>query len=176
MRLETLNGFSAMNSGIDMEIANAGQIGGDHYKSTYQHWDLVVNCDLGYLEGQVTKYVSRWKKKNGVQDLEKALHFAMKMHEVMDVVKRPTVPVINRLEESRKFIEVNGYSGFDALIIRVFASWNNISDVEIGKELIANYIEHIKNPPVADYMSPRILGGGGGAVTQGFGGGGAAPR
>ena len=30
---------------------------------------------VGYFEGCVIKYVSRWRKKNGVEDLKKARHF-----------------------------------------------------------------------------------------------------
>ena len=30
---------------------------------------------LGFCEGNVVKYVSRWKLKNGRQDLEKARHY-----------------------------------------------------------------------------------------------------
>jgi hypothetical protein len=30
---------------------------------------------MGYLEGNVVKYVSRWRKKGGVADLEKAKHY-----------------------------------------------------------------------------------------------------
>ena len=29
---------------------------------------------LGYLEGTAVKYVSRWRAKGGIQDLEKAVH------------------------------------------------------------------------------------------------------
>jgi hypothetical protein len=30
---------------------------------------------MGYLEGNVVKYISRWRKKNGMADLEKARHY-----------------------------------------------------------------------------------------------------
>jgi hypothetical protein len=30
---------------------------------------------MGYLEGNVIKYISRWRKKNGMADLEKAKHY-----------------------------------------------------------------------------------------------------
>jgi hypothetical protein len=30
---------------------------------------------IGYFEGCVIKYVSRWKNKNGMEDLRKAKHF-----------------------------------------------------------------------------------------------------
>lgn len=63
--------------------ANAVQVGGDHYKkNAIQPWDYIVSNDLGYLEGNVVKYVSRWKDKGGRQDLEKAKHYLDKLLEV----------------------------------------------------------------------------------------------
>lgn len=62
--------------------ANATQVGGAHYKVAIEHWDFVANRGLGYFEGQVTKYVTRWRKKNGVQDLQKARHFLSKLIEL----------------------------------------------------------------------------------------------
>ena len=64
-----------------MTSVNEIQIGGDHYKSTYQHWDLVVDTGMPYLIGCTTKYVARWRKKNGKQDLEKANHYISKAKE-----------------------------------------------------------------------------------------------
>lgn len=59
--------------------ANDRQVGGSHYGGgTQQHWDMVVQHDLDYFQGQITKYVMRWKAKNGLQDLEKAQHFLEK--------------------------------------------------------------------------------------------------
>ena len=63
--------------------ANEVQVGGDHYKkNAIQPWDYIVSNDLGYLEGNVVKYVSRWKDKGGRQDLEKAKHYLDKLLEV----------------------------------------------------------------------------------------------
>lgn len=62
--------------------ANERQVAGTHYGlGTYQHWDMVADLRLGYFEGQITKYVSRWRKKNGLQDLQKADHFLQKLLE-----------------------------------------------------------------------------------------------
>lgn len=59
--------------------ANDYQVGGSHYKSrNLQHWDMVIQTNMPYLVGQATKYVSRWRDKNGVQDLMKAVHFNSK--------------------------------------------------------------------------------------------------
>ncbi len=65
-----------------MEKANDRQVGGQHYNTPIQHWDYVVANELGYFEGQITKYVTRWRSKNGLEDLEKARHFLDKLIEV----------------------------------------------------------------------------------------------
>lgn len=62
--------------------ANAIQVGGDHYKGVSQTWDYIIEHDLGYLEGNIVKYVTRHKKKGGVQDLKKAMHYLQKLIEV----------------------------------------------------------------------------------------------
>lgn len=64
------------------QSANDTQVGGAHYKSkAIQPWDYIVSNRLGYLEGNIVKYVSRWQDKNGVQDLEKARHYLDKLVE-----------------------------------------------------------------------------------------------
>ena len=37
--------------------------------------DFIVKNGLSYLEGNVVKYVSRWRKKGGIEDLRKAKHY-----------------------------------------------------------------------------------------------------
>jgi len=64
-------------------LANAQQVGGSHYKSkAIQPWDYIASNQLGYLEGNVVKYVSRWKDKGGLEDLKKAQHYLTKLIEV----------------------------------------------------------------------------------------------
>lgn len=63
--------------------ANEMQVGGNHYQTAIQHWDYVVANDLDYFQGQITKYITRWRKKNGVHDLYKARHFLEKYIEVI---------------------------------------------------------------------------------------------
>ena len=63
--------------------ANTRQEGGNHYKTlAIQPWDYIVQNNLGFLEGNIIKYVTRWKDKEGVQDLQKARHFLDKLIEV----------------------------------------------------------------------------------------------
>jgi hypothetical protein len=62
--------------------ANAVQVGGDHYKGdSIQPWDYILSNGLGYCEGAVVKYVTRYKHKNGIEDLQKARHFLDKLIE-----------------------------------------------------------------------------------------------
>lgn len=65
-------------------MANKTQVGGSHYKmgDAEEHWDRVARLGLDYFQGQITKYVERCWKKNGLQDLEKAQHFLTKYIEV----------------------------------------------------------------------------------------------
>jgi hypothetical protein len=66
-----------------IERADDMQVGGNHYKDkSIQPWDYIIANDLGYLEGNVVKYVSRWKNKNGIEDLKKAQHYLAKLIEV----------------------------------------------------------------------------------------------
>jgi hypothetical protein len=66
-----------------IERADDMQVGGNHYKDkSIQPWDYIIANDLGYLEGNVVKYVSRWKNKNGIEDLKKAQHYLAKLLEV----------------------------------------------------------------------------------------------
>jgi hypothetical protein len=52
------------------------QVGGDHYKTkAIQPVEYIHANGLGFCEGNVVKYVTRWKDKNGVKDLEKAKHY-----------------------------------------------------------------------------------------------------
>lgn len=51
------------------------QIGGGHYKDmAIQPAEYIYKNDIGFLEGGAIKYLSRWRKKNGIQDLKKAIH------------------------------------------------------------------------------------------------------
>lgn len=54
------------------------QVGGKHYQAEYQHWDLCDEHNVSYLESCATKYLSRWRDKGGVQDLQKSRSYVEK--------------------------------------------------------------------------------------------------
>ena len=62
--------LSATKSALDVQVA------GNHYKDlAIQPVEYIHANNIGYFEGNVIKYVSRWKAKNGIKDLEKAKHY-----------------------------------------------------------------------------------------------------
>ena len=52
------------------------QVEGNHYKVLpIPPIEYIHANAMGYMEGNVVKYVSRWREKNGLADLEKAKHY-----------------------------------------------------------------------------------------------------
>lgn len=62
-----------------MEVNNAlkTQVGGSHYKDlAMQPIEFIVKAGLSFIQGNIVKYISRYKHKNGAQDVEKCIHYA----------------------------------------------------------------------------------------------------
>lgn len=58
-----------------MSALNA-QVAGGHYKSLkIQPIEYIHANSIPFAEGSVIKYVTRWRDKGGIADLEKAKHF-----------------------------------------------------------------------------------------------------
>ena len=52
------------------------QVGGSHYKKyKIQPIEFIIKNNIGFVEGNIIKYILRFKEKGGVQDLEKARHY-----------------------------------------------------------------------------------------------------
>lgn len=121
---------------MDRQGANSYQVGGQHYKTTYEHWDLVVDTGMGYFEGNATKYVARWRQKGGEADLQKALHYIDKLMEVAGTIvwQRNLLLDDNRLlwikQQARLFGEANSLSMVEGIIIRTLATWKVLEDLE----------------------------------------------
>ncbi len=71
------------------------QVSGDHYKMmAIQPVEFITKNKLPFLEANVVKYVCRWRRKNGRQDLQKAIHcieILMQLYdEELKAAKEPT--------------------------------------------------------------------------------------
>ena len=83
--------------------ANAIQIGGDHYKATDEllerslsvglnkvpePWDIAYIRGYNNIQSFIFKYIDRYDKKNGIQDLKKAKHCIEKLIEIEEEKER----------------------------------------------------------------------------------------
>jgi hypothetical protein len=69
--------FASLNKLYDDEETSVRdtQIGGSHYQKDIQPWDIISTWKLDFWEGNIVKYILRWKDKDGVKDLKKAKHY-----------------------------------------------------------------------------------------------------
>ena len=52
------------------------QVGGDYYKNlVIQPVQYIQANKIGFCEGSIIKYATRWREKGGITDLEKIKHF-----------------------------------------------------------------------------------------------------
>jgi hypothetical protein len=116
--------------------ANDRQVGGSHYAGKVQHWDLIELHGVGYLEGCATKYIQRWRLKNGVQDLNKAAHYVDKLLELHLAGRREprgSVPVhvVQQFCQDHK-LDQNESAAVDAL-----CRWHHVGDLVGAQQNIA---------------------------------------
>lgn len=112
--------------------ANERQVGGVHYKVSYEHWDFVLACGMQYLEANSTKYIARKDKKGKeVEDLEKALHYVEKAAENATFLRVLIRTVRNFLgyhvtllqAEAYRFCEANDIQGAAQAAIVLLTTW-----------------------------------------------------
>ena len=65
------------------------QIGGSHYKKfKIQPYEFISKNNLSFFQGNVVKYVCRYQKKGGVQDLQKIIHYCqLEIKKLKDIKK-----------------------------------------------------------------------------------------
>lgn len=108
--------------------ANDKQVAGFHYKPNnggVQHWDYCVGVNVPYLEAAASKYLTRWRKKNGLQDVQKALHYMEKRLESYD----KGVGVLKGARKNtmmfEKFITDNGISREEERVLDRVMHWQH---------------------------------------------------
>jgi len=72
----TQQGGPKAPSTADLTRPLSEQIGGDHYRQgSIQPIEYIHANDMDFFSGNVVKYITRWKYKNGLEDLNKAKHY-----------------------------------------------------------------------------------------------------
>lgn len=128
---------------------NATQVGGSHYQSEFQHWDFVLLVLQGrYLEGCITKYVTRHHKKNGRQDLEKARHYLVKLKDSQRCYA-PLGWMLTHSKHLREFVTeqvtaftaMNQLGELETLVLSRISTWRGIGDLEAVEALIERLLD-----------------------------------
>lgn len=82
----TLEGLHSDTSGEAHRISGNSaldvQVGGSHYQMPIQHVEFCQKNRLPWCESAAIKYLIRHKRKNGLQDVRKAIHYIELMAEM----------------------------------------------------------------------------------------------
>jgi hypothetical protein len=66
------------------EKATDKQIGGNHYKDfKIQPIEFITMNKLSFIQGCVVKYICRFDRKNGKEDLDKIIHYCELQKELL---------------------------------------------------------------------------------------------
>lgn len=53
------------------------QVGGTHYQLTIQPIEYTNKNKLNFNQGNIIKYITRHKEKNGIEDIKKVIHYTL---------------------------------------------------------------------------------------------------
>lgn len=126
--------------------ANARQVGGKHYESELQHWDVIERYGIGYLEGCSSKYVTRARKKNGLQDVEKCEHYIEKLIEMNSTFgrgPRGSVPE----EVVLQFIQLNKLDHLEGAICLLLLTWSDVEELKRALFLVHRLLVQLRAAP-----------------------------
>jgi len=175
--------------GHDTSMCECGvkQVGGEHYKAekNYQHWDWCIDIRLGYLEAAATKYITRWRGKNGVQDVDKGISYLQKAREAYRQGKlknRSTLVGANTAladlarGQTMDFCRYNKLGSVEAAFMHKVGGWQYEADLrsalvmadKIRQQAIQHQAAQSQPSPhkPAQTASDASSGGVGGTTTQ----------
>ena len=129
---------------------NLKQVGGKHYRTKYQHWDLMIKYDVPYMEAQMTRYVTRARKKNGIEDLEKGVHYLEKVlslpHYDPIYIKRPkAIPSW----DIKDFCDSNYLNEIESALIHNILQWANPKELKSILKDMQAYLIALQNTEAA---------------------------
>ena len=125
--------------------ASEKQVGGSHYKADgIQHWDYCIEVNVPNLEYAATKYISRWRKKNGIQDLQKALHYIEKRIEALHDFKGVLRGAKRNHVLFESFCIDNSLSYEERLLCDTVMHWRRGDELICAAEKLQRYIAQIE--------------------------------
>ena len=135
-----------------MSSALERQVGGSHYVNKgiqpVEFW--AANMWDGF-SCSILKYMTRWKEKNGVQDLEKALHFAQLRIDCDGAIPYPVIRDAARTIKMGDFVKRNGIPADEDVLFYALEQWvqegRTKNSRRFGKQftrLLSTFIERQK--------------------------------
>jgi len=116
----------------------AEQIGGDHYSRLgVEPIQFIETNGLGYHEGNIIKYVSRWRNKNGIEDLKKAKWYIERLLD-LETPKVKVPPCVGHALEQDIDPTEEFYSA-DVQLFRTKADGETLTQEEVMFEEAARY-------------------------------------
>ena len=126
-----------------MPTVNQRQVGGTHYKTEYEHWDLAIFLDMGPMEYAASKHVTRWRKKDGLKDLQKATHYIDKLVESYEIYDLHRPYLRDRVrEEIEKFTVANNLTNLEALFLFKLCTFETLIELEDVRGTLMWLIQH----------------------------------
>ena len=114
------------------------QIGGSHYRNKgIQPIELIVALNLNFIEGNIVKYITRYKEKNGVQDLMKCIHYSQLAIELKCI--RHNIDIHNNYALILQYIKTNDLCSVQTYVLNSCLQ-NDYEQVKLlCNEMIKNY-------------------------------------
>jgi hypothetical protein len=126
------------------------QIGGSHYKGLAMQPVQFSNiAALGFCEGNVVKYLCRWRKKNGLEDIDKVRHYLELLLEAIDK-NQHNLPLIYTIAPLQKFLaQFPELTAVERTIIQAVTMWrrSTVKSSAANRRQIHLLREALKNMP-----------------------------
>lgn len=122
------------------------QVGGTHYGDSeqYQHWDYCVEAHVPYLEAAATKYLSRWRDKNGIEDLKKAQTYVAKRVKCLTHGIGVWTSGMRLADKFELFLNTSKVPQEERVIIDTIMHWETVDQLIAAHNTIDELIEEAK--------------------------------
>lgn len=104
------------------------QVGGSHYKNKkMQPIELITKTRCTFIQGCIWKYITRYKEKNGKEDINKCIHYAQLAIELKDEGQLR----YRKIDIAKVYCKVNELSPSQSSVIMLTAydSYQRVIDV-----------------------------------------------
>lgn len=122
------------------------QVGGSHYISKIQHVEFCQANRIPWCEAAAIKYIFRHRSKNGIQDVEKAIHY-LELLQALDYGRRDEVPMDMNPDNFdiplKRFLEENEIPEAEAQCISNIC-WHQLKGGDGGKDGLMQTVRNLE--------------------------------